>query len=223
MATRRSVSAAAAAAGRFRVSLLATARLPSRSWAALSAAAAAAPEGAARASDVLATFGSFGVPAAIVVAATTGLLAVVRQLGVMQEKVAASDKAISNAMSEAAAITKANQDAANAAIAATEVKLAANKEAASAAIAASKEAASAVIAANKEAASAVIAATEAKLAAAEKVIAAMMAGVPVAAELATLKALKAEPTRGAPKDGPKREAAAAPKDWQKERKAGGAK
>ena len=75
----------------------------------------------------------------------------------------------------------ANEKAAASAIASTEAKLAANKEAANA-----------VIAANKEAAASAIASTEAKLAAAEKVIAAMMAGVSVAAELATLKALKGE-------------------------------
>ena len=73
---------------------------------------------------------------------------------------------------------------ANAAVASAEAKLAATKEATAI-----------VIAAIKESAASAIAATEAKLAAAEKVIARMEASASVAAELATLKAMKSEPKR----------------------------
>ena len=184
MATRRLLRAASAVAVAVgRPSL----HLP-RSWAAISAAAAA-PQGAAQPSEVFVSLGTFGVPTAVVVTATTGLLYAIQQLGELKAKVAASDKAISDAKSDAAAITKTNQDAANAAIAATEAKLAANEKAAIA-----------VIAANKEVAASAIASTEAKLAAAEKVIAALMAGVSVTAELATLKAMKGEPKRETLKD-----------------------
>ena len=192
----RAASAVSAALGR--PSLLASPRLPG-SWAAISAAAAEAPQGAVlQSSDMFAFLGTFGLPTAVVVAATTGFFVIGQQLGEMRAKVAASSKSISDAKSDAAVVAKANQDAASAAIAAS-------KEAASAAIAASKEATSVAIAAteaklaaNKEVANAAIAVTEAKLAAAEKVIAVMMAGVSVAAELATLKALKGEPKRESP-------------------------
>lgn len=181
MATRHLLRAASAAAASVsRPTLLAQVRLP-RHWAVVSAAAAEVPQGAAQQSDVFAALGSFGVPTALVVAATTGFFLVAQQLGAMREKVEArskaisdakeaSSKAISDAKSDAAAITKTNQDAA-----------------------------AAVIAAYKEAAASAIASTEAKLAAAEKVIAALMAGVPVTAELATLKAMKGEPKRETPK------------------------
>ena len=180
----RAASAVSAALGR--PSLLASPRLPG-SWAAISAAAAEAPQGAVQSSDMFAFLGTFGLPTAVVVAATTGFFVIGQQLGEMRAKVAASSKSISDAKSDAAVVAKANQDAASAAIAAS-------KEAASAAIAATE----AKLAANKEVANAAIAATEAKLAAAEKVIAVMMAGVSVAAELATLKALKGEPKRESP-------------------------
>jgi hypothetical protein len=181
---RAATAAAEAAAGR--PSLLAPARRHG-AWAAMSAAVAEAPRGAAPSSDFFAVLGAFGVPTALVVAATTGAFLAIRQFGELSAKVAASDKAI---------------EAANAV---SEAKMAANKEATSAVIAANKEATSAVIAANKEVAEAKMAATEVKLAAAEKVIAALIAGVPVAAELATLKALKGgEPKREeAPKSEPK--------------------
>ena len=203
MATRRLLRAASAVAVAVgRPSL----HLP-RSWAAISAAAAEAPQGAAQPSEVFVSLGTFGVPTAVVVTATTGLLYAIQQLGELKAKVAASDKAISDAKSDAATITKTNQDAAIAAIAATEAKLAANEKAAIAVIAATEaklaaneKAATAVIAANKEVAASAIASTEAKLAAAEKVIAALMAGVSVTAELATLKAMKGEPKRETPKD-----------------------
>jgi hypothetical protein len=166
----RAASAVSAALGR--PSLLASPRLPG-SWAAISAAAAEAPQGAVlQSSDMFAFLGTFGLPTAVVVAATTGFFVIGQQLGEMRAKVAASSKSISDAKSDAAVVAKANQDAASAAIAAskeaasaaiaaTEAKLAANKEAANAAIAG----ANAAIAASKEAASAAIAATEAKLAA----------------------------------------------------------
>ena len=143
-------------------------------WAAMSAAVAELPPGgAAPSSDFFAALGNFGVPTALVVAATTGAFLAIRQFGELSAKVAASEKAIA-AAAEAA-----------------EVKMAANKESAASAVAAAE----AKMVANKESAASAVAATEAKLAAAEKVIAAMMAGVPVAAELATLKALKGEPKR----------------------------
>ena len=136
-------------------------------WAAVSAAVAEAPPGgAAPSSDFFAFLGNFGVPTALVVAATTGAFLAIRQFGELSAKVAASEKAI-------AAAAAANKESSASAVAAAEAKMAANKESAASAVAA----------------------TEAKLVAAEKVIAAMMAGVPVAAELATLKALKGEPKR----------------------------
>jgi len=187
---RRAASAVAeAAAGR--PSALAQARPPGVWAAAMSAAVAEAPRGAAQSSDFFAVLGTLGVPTALVVAATTGAFLSVRQFGELSARVAASDKAIA-----------ASEKASAIAIAATEAKLAASEKAASAVIAANKESAASAIAAteaklaaNKESAASAVAATEAKLAAAEKVIAAMMAGVPVAAELAALKALKGEPKR----------------------------
>ncbi len=150
----------------------------------MSAAAVEAPLGAAaQATDFFVEVGACGVT----VVATAGLFHFFMHVGELKAKVAASEKAISDARSGAAAMTKNNTDAANATIAAT-----------SAVIAANKDATSAIIAANEKAANAAIAATEAKLAAAEKVIAAMMAGVSVTAELATLKALKGEPKRETP-------------------------
>ena len=206
MATRRLLRAACAVAAAVdRPSLLAQARL-SRNWAAISAAAAGTPQGAAQSSDIFAFLGSFGLPTALVVAATSGIFVIGQQLGELKGKVAASEKTISDAKSGAATIIKAYEDASKTAIAATEAKLVANKEAAASAIsateaklAATEKAANAAIAANKEVAASAIASTEAKLAAAEKVIAAMMAGVSVTAELATLKALKGEPKRETPK------------------------
>ena len=191
----RAASAVSAALGR--PSLLASPRLPG-SWAAISAAAVEAPQGAVQSSDMFAFLGTFGLPTAVVVAATTGFFVIGQQLGEMRAKVAASSKSISDAKSDAAVVAKANQDAASAAIAAskeaasaaiaaskeaagvaiaaTEAKLAANKEVANAAIAASKEAAitaiaatEAKLAANKEVAASAIAATEAKLAANKEV------------------------------------------------------
>ena len=165
-------------------------------WAAVSAAVAEAPPGgAAPSSDFFAFLGNFGVPTALVVAATTGAFLAIRQFGELSAKVAASEKAI-------AAAAAANKESAASAVAAIEAKMAASEKAASAVVAANKESAASAVAAaeakmvaNKESAASAVAATEAKLAAAEKVIAAMMAGVPVAAELATLKALKGEPKR----------------------------
>jgi hypothetical protein len=198
---RRAASAVAeAAAGR--PSALAPARRPGVWAAALSAAVAEAPRGAAPSSDFFAVLGSLGVPTALVVAATTGAFLAVRQFGELSAKVAASDKAIAAAIAVSEAKLAAYKESAASAVAATEAKLAASEKAATAVIAANKESsASAVaaieakLAANKESSASAVAATEAKLAAAEKVIAAMMAGVPVAAELATLKALKGEPKR----------------------------
>jgi hypothetical protein len=170
----------------------------------MSAAVAGAPGGAAPSSDIFSVLGNFGVPTALVVAATTGAFLAIRQFGELSAKVAASDKAIAAAATAAEVKMAANKESAASAVAAAEAKMAANKESAASAVAAAEAkmaankevaasavaAAEAKMAANKEVAASAVAAAEAKLAAAEKVIAAMMAGVPVASELAALKAQK---------------------------------
>jgi len=107
--------------------------------------------------------------------------------------IAANKDATSAAVASTYAAIAANKEVASAAVASANATIAANKEATSAAIAANKEATSATIAANKEASNAAVVAMKAELAAAEKIIAGMVAGVSVAAELATLKALKGKP------------------------------
>ena len=212
---QRAVSAVATAVGR--PTLLAQARLLSF-WAAVPAAAAEVPQVAAQSSDNSAFVGSFGMPTAAVIAAATGLFFTIHRMGELTEKVAANEKTIATITAATEAKIAAIKEAAASAIASANTTIAANKEAAASAIAAykeaaasaiastetkiaaNKEAAASAIAANKESAASAIASTEAKLAAAEKVIAVMMAGVPVAAELATLKALKGEPKRETPRD-----------------------
>ena len=95
-------------------------------WAAMSAAVAEAPPGgAAPSSDFFAALGNFGVPTALVVAATTSAFLAIRQFGELSAKVAASDKAIAAAAAAAEAKTAANKESAASAVAATEAKLAA--------------------------------------------------------------------------------------------------
>ena len=176
----RAASAAAAAAGR--PSLLAPARLPG-SWTAVSAAAAGTPEGAARASDIFAFLGP-DAPTLVAAAASSGIVLATFRIGQLSAKVAHNEEVAASAKAAAEAKLAAIENAANAAVASAEAKLAATKEATAI-----------VIAAIKESAASAIAATEAKLAAAEKVIARMEASASVAAELATLKAMKSEPKR----------------------------